>query len=215
MGVESYKRAEAAYENGYFNDELVAVEVPQRRGEPVVIAEDEEFRNIRYEKVPKLRPAFEKEGTVTAVNASKINDGAAAFVLASKAKVDELGLTPIAKVLSYADASQEPDWFTTTPAKAIPKALNKAGIAIDDVDFFEINEAFSVVALANMRDLNIDHDKVNVFGGAVSLGHPIGASGARILATLTSVLKHKDGKIGVAGICNGGGGASAMVIEKV
>ncbi len=213
--VSSYKRAEEAYEKGYFADELVAVEVPQRRGEPIIVNEDEEFRNIRYEKVSKLRPAFEKDGTVTAVNASKINDGAAAFVLASKAKVEALGLKPIAKILSYADASQEPDWFTTTPAKAIPKALQKANILIEDVDFFEINEAFSVVALVNMKELNITHEKVNVFGGAVSLGHPIGASGARILATLTSVLKHKSGKIGVAGICNGGGGASALVIEKV
>lgn len=213
--ISSYKRAEEAYANGYFADELVPVSIPQRRGEPVVVSEDEEFRNIRYEKVSKLRPAFEKEGTVTAVNASKINDGAAAFILASKAKVDELGLTPIAKIVSYADASQEPDWFTTTPSKAIPKALDKAGLSLDDVDFFEINEAFSVVALANMKEMNLSHDKVNVFGGAVSLGHPIGASGARILATLTSVLKHKNGKIGVAGICNGGGGASAVVIERM
>lgn len=213
--ISSYKRAEEAYANGYFADELVPVSIPQRRGEPVVVTEDEEFRNIRYEKVSQLRPAFEKEGTVTAVNASKINDGAAAFVLASKAKVDELGLTPIAKIVSYADASQEPDWFTTTPSKAIPKALDKAGLSLDDVDFFEINEAFSVVALANMKEMNLSHDKVNVFGGAVSLGHPIGASGARILATLTSVLKHKNGKIGVAGICNGGGGASAVVIERM
>jgi acetyl-CoA C-acetyltransferase len=213
--ISSYKRAEAAYANGYFADELVAVAIPQRGGDPVMVAEDEEFRNIRYDKVPTLRPAFEKEGTVTAVNASKINDGAAAFVLASKAKVEELGLKPIAKIIGYADASQSPDWFTTTPAKAIPKALKKAGISIDAVDFFEINEAFSVVALANMKELNLAHDKVNVFGGAVSLGHPIGASGARILATLTSVLKHKNGKIGVASICNGGGGASAVVIERL
>ncbi|MCB0502483.1 MAG: acetyl-CoA C-acyltransferase [Bacteroidetes bacterium] len=213
--ISSYKRAEEAYSKGYFEDELVAVEVPQRRGESIIVKEDEEFRNILYDKVPTLRPAFEKDGTVTAVNASKINDGAAALVLASKAKVDELGLQPIAKIVGYADASQEPDWFTTTPAKAIPKALAKANLSVSDVDFFEINEAFSVVALANMKDLEVSHDKVNAFGGAVSLGHPIGASGARILATLTSVLKHKNGKIGVAGICNGGGGASAVVIEKV
>jgi acetyl-CoA C-acetyltransferase len=213
--ISSYKRAEAAYTNGFFADELVAVAIPQRGGDPVMVAEDEEFRNIRYDKVPTLRPVFEKEGTVTAVNASKINDGAAAFVLASKAKVEELGLKPIAKIIGYADASQSPDWFTTTPAKAIPKALKKAGISIDTVDFFEINEAFAVVALANMKELNLAHDKVNVFGGAVSLGHPIGASGARILATLTSVLKHKNGKIGVASICNGGGGASAVVIERL
>ena len=213
--VESYKRAENAYEKGWYADELVPVEVPQRRGDAIVISEDEEFRKINYDKVSKLRPAFEKEGTVTAVNASKINDGAAALVLISKAKADELGITPIAKVLSYADASQEPDWFTTTPAKAIPKAIQKAGIAKEDVDFYEINEAFSVVALANIKELDLDAEKVNVFGGAVSLGHPIGTSGARIVATLTSVLKHKEGKIGVAGICNGGGGASAMVIERM
>jgi acetyl-CoA C-acetyltransferase len=213
--VESYRRAGQAYANGWFDDELAAVEVPQRRGAPVIVDEDEEFRNIRYEKVATLRPAFEQEGTVTAVNASKINDGAAAVILVSRRKMEELGLKPLAKVLGYADASQDPDWFTTTPSKAIPKAISKAGISADEVDFYEINEAFSVVALVNMKELGLDHEKVNVFGGAVSLGHPIGASGARILATLTSVLRHKDGRIGVAGICNGGGGASAMVIERV
>ena len=212
--IESYKRATAAYEKGYFKDELVAVEVPQRRGDALVIDQDEEFAKINYDKVAKLRPAFEKEGTVTAVNASKINDGAAMVVLMSKEKVDELGVKPLAKILSFADASQDPDWFTTTPSKAVPKAIDKAGLSKDDIDFYEINEAFSVVALANMKEMGLDHDKVNVFGGAVSLGHPIGASGARIMATLISVLKHKDGKIGAAGICNGGGGASAMVIEK-
>lgn len=212
--VESYKRATAAYEKGYFAEELVTVEVPQRRKAPLLVTEDEEYKKIIYSKVPKLRPAFDKNGTITAVNASKINDGAAAVVLMSKQKVEELGIQPLAKVLSYADAAQEPDWFTTTPAKAVPKALAKAGLTKEEVDFFEINEAFSVVALANMKDMDLDHSKVNVFGGAVSLGHPIGVSGARIVCTLLSVLKHKGGKIGAAGICNGGGGASAMVIEK-
>lgn len=213
--IESYRRAEKAYQAGYFAGELAPVEVPQRRGDALVIGEDEEYKNIRYDKVATLRPAFEKDGTVTAVNSSKINDGAAAVVLVSKAKMEELGLKPIAKVLGYADASQDPDWFTTTPAQAIPKALAKAGVSPEQVDFYEINEAFAVVALANIRELNLDPARVNVFGGAVSLGHPIGASGARILATLTSVLNHMNGRIGVAGICNGGGGASAMVIERV
>ncbi len=213
--IESYKRAYEAYEKGYFKDELISVSVPQRKGDPIIIEEDEEFRKINYDKVSKLRPAFEKEGTVTAINASKINDGAAAVVLMSKTKMDQLGVKPLAKIVSFADASQEPDWFTTTPAKAIPKALNKANLSIDKIDYFEINEAFSVVALANIKELDIDHQKTNVFGGAVSLGHPIGASGARILCTLISVLKHKNGKLGAAGICNGGGGASAMIIESV
>jgi len=213
--IESYKRATKAYEEGHFAAELVAVEVPQRRKAPIVVTEDDEYKKIIYSKVPKLRPAFEKDGTITAVNASKINDGAAAVVLMSKQKVEELGLTPLAKVVSYADAAQEPDWFTTTPAKAVPKAIKKAGLTIADVDFFEINEAFSVVALANMKDMELDHEKVNVFGGAVSLGHPIGVSGARIVCTLISVLTHKGGKIGAAGICNGGGGASAMLVELV
>ncbi len=211
--VESYKRAEAAYEAGAFNDELLPVSIPQRKGDPVVVSEDEEFKKINYAKVPKLRPAFDKEGTITAVNASKINDGAAAVVLMSKAKAEELGVKPIAKILSYADAAQEPEWFTTAPAKAVPKALAKAGKSKDDIDVFEINEAFSVVALANMKDLELDHAKVNVLGGAVSLGHPIGVSGCRLICTLISALRHKGGKLGAAGICNGGGGASAMVIE--
>jgi len=211
--IESYKRAAAAYENGHFADELVSVEIPQRRGEPVVVADDDEYKKIRWEKVATVRPAFQKDGTVTAVNASKINDGAAAMVLMSGEMVEKLGVKPLAKILSYADAAQEPDWFTTTPSKAIPKALDKAGISIDQVDKFEINEAFSVVAVANNNLLKLDTDKVNVLGGAVSLGHPIGASGARISCTLISALKHKGGKIGAAGICNGGGGASAMVIE--
>ena len=213
--IQSYKRAEAAYEAGYFADEIAPVEIPQRRGDAVVVSDDDEYKKIRYEKVPTVRPAFKKDGTVTAINASKINDGAAALVLMSKAKVEELGLQPIAKIRSFADAAQEPVWFTTTPSKAIPKALDKAGLSKDDVDYYEINEAFSVVAMVNNDKLGLDGEKVNAFGGAVSLGHPIGASGARILCTLLSVLKHKEGKIGCAGICNGGGGASAMVVEKV
>ncbi|NNC94891.1 MAG: acetyl-CoA C-acyltransferase [Chitinophagales bacterium] len=213
--IQSYKRTIAAHENGWFDDELLPVEIPQRKGDPIVVKDDDEYKNIRWEKVSTVRPAFEKDGTVTAVNASKINDGAAAIVLMSADKAKEMGITPIAKVRSYADAAQEPDWFTTTPSLAIPKALSKAGVDASDVDFFEINEAFSVVAIANCQKLEIDPEKLNVFGGAVALGHPIGASGARILCTLMSVLKHKNGKIGCAGICNGGGGASAMVIEKM
>ncbi len=213
--IASYKRAAEATSNGYFADEIVPVSIPQRRGEPVVVSEDEDFKKVKFEKIPKLRPAFNKDGTVTAANASNINDGAAAMVLMSGEKMKELGLTPLAKVLSYADAAQEPVWFTTAPSKALPKALAKANLSTEDIDFYEINEAFSVVALANMKELNLSHDKVNVFGGGVSIGHPIGCSGARILCTLVSVLKHKDGKLGAAGICNGGGGASAMVIELV
>ena len=213
--IQSYKRAIEAYENGWFKDELIEVEIPQRRGDPVIVNEDDEFKNIKWEKVKTVRPAFDKEGTVTAVNASKINDGAAAVVLMSASKAEELGIKPIAKVRSYADAAQEPEWFTTTPSLAIPKALKKADLELSDIDFFEINEAFSVVAIVNYQKLGIDPAHLNVFGGAVALGHPIGASGARILCTLISVLKHKEGKLGCAGICNGGGGASAMVIEKV
>jgi len=213
--IASYKRAAAATENGHFADEIVPVEIPQRRGAPVVVSEDEDFKKVKFEKIPNLRPAFNKTGTVTAANASNINDGAAALVLMSKEKMEELGLKPLAKVLSYADAAQEPVWFTTTPSKAVPKALAKANLQIADVDYFEINEAFSVVALANMKEMGLSHDIVNVFGGGVSIGHPIGCSGARILCTLVSVLTHKEGKIGAAGICNGGGGASAMIIEKM
>ena len=213
--IASYKRAAAAYENGYLADELMPVEIPQRRGEPKIVTEDDEFKNIRWEKVAKLRPAFKKDGTITAVNASKINDGAAAVVLMSGEKVKELRIKPLAKIVSYADAAQEPLWFTTTPSKAMPKAIAKAGLKTGDIDFFEINEAFSVVALANMREMNLDHEKVNVFGGAVSLGHPIGVSGTRITCALISALKHKGGKYGAAGICNGGGGASALVLEYV
>lgn len=212
--IAAYKRAQEAYANGWFKDELVPVVIASRKGD-VVISEDEEYKKFDEAKVSTLKPAFDKEGTITAINASKINDGASAVVLMSGEKVKELGLTPLAKIIGYADASQDPEWFTTTPSKAIPKALQRAGKNLQDVDFFEINEAFSVVALANMKEMNITHDKINVFGGAVSLGHPIGNSGCRIICTLISVLNHKGGKIGAAGICNGGGGASAIVIEKV
>ncbi|MFN8294773.1 MAG: acetyl-CoA C-acyltransferase [Chitinophagales bacterium] len=212
--IASYKRAQDAYANGYFKDEIVPVVIASKKGD-ISITEDEEYKKFDESKVSALKPAFEKDGTITAINASKINDGASAMVLMSGEKVKELGVKPLAKIVSFADASQEPEWFTTTPSKAIPKALKKANISIDNVDFFEINEAFSVVALANMKELNIAHEKINVFGGAVALGHPIGSSGCRIVATLISVLNHKGGKTGVAGICNGGGGASAIVIEKV
>lgn len=211
--LESYRRAAEAYKNGWFSDELFDVEIKGK--ESTFVKEDEEYKKLKPEKVASLKPAFGKDGTVTAVNASKINDGAAALVLMSGAKVKELGLTPIAKITGYADAEQTPDEFTTSPSIAIPKALKKAGKEVKDVDFFEINEAFSNVALANIKLLGIDHAKTNVFGGAVALGHPVGMSGARIICTLLSVLKHKGGKIGAAGICNGGGGASAIVIEKV
>jgi len=211
--IDSYKRAAAATEGGMFIDEIVAVEIPQRKADPIVMAEDEDFRKVKFDKIPTLRPAFKKDGTVTAANASNINDGAAALVLMSEEKMNELGLKPLAKVLSYADAAQEPKWFTTTPAKAIPKALDKAGLSTSDIDLFEINEAFAVVALANMADLGISHEQTNIYGGGVSIGHPIGVSGARIICTLISALKNNNKKLGAAGICNGGGGASAMVIE--
>lgn len=215
FAIQSYERSAAAWEAGYFADEVVPVSVPQRRGEPVVVDRDEEYRNVKMEKIPALRPAFTKDGTVTAANASTINDGAGAMVLMSEEKATELGLTPIAVIRSYADAAQEPKWFTTAPAKALPKALAKAGISQDQVDYFEFNEAFSVVGLANMKILGLDDNKVNVHGGAVSLGHPLGCSGVRILITLLSVLQHQDGKLGAAAICNGGGGASAMVLERL
>lgn len=209
--LESYRRAQEAYKNNWFSDELMEVEIKGK--ESVFVKEDEEPKKLRPEKVATLKPAFGKDGTVTAVNASKINDGAAALVLMSAAKVKELGLSPIARITGYGDAEQAPDDFTTTPSLAIPIALKKAGRELKEVDYFEINEAFSNVAMANMQLLNIDHSRLNVFGGAVSLGHPVGASGARIICTLLSVLKHKGGRIGAAGICNGGGGASAVVIE--
>jgi acetyl-CoA C-acetyltransferase len=211
--LESYRRAAEAYKTNAFADELMAVELKGK--ESTFVKEDEEYKKLRPEKVASLKPAFGKDGTVTAVNASKINDGAAALVLMSAAKVKELGLKPIAKLIGYADAEQAPDDFTTSPSIAIPKALKKAGKELKDVDFFEINEAFSNVAMANMKLLNIDHSKLNVYGGAVALGHPVGMSGARIICTLISALKNKGGKIGAAGICNGGGGASAVVVELV
>ncbi len=214
FALESYKRATEAHANGWYADEIFPVEI-KGKGDSTFVSDDEEYKKLKADKVATLRPAFGKEGTVTAVNASKINDGAAALVLMSGAKVKELGLTPIAKLIGYADAEQAPDDFTTTPAKAIPLALKKAGIEQSQVDFFEINEAFANVTMANTKLLKLDPAKVNVFGGAVSLGHPVGVSGARIICTLISVLKHKGGKYGVAAICNGGGGASAVVIEKL
>lgn len=215
FAIESYKRSAKAWEKGNYNDEIVPVEVPQRRGEPIVFKEDEEYKNVKTDKIPDLRPAFTKNGTVTAANASTINDGAAALVLMSAEKAKELNIVPLAKIRGYADAAHEPKWFTTAPAKALPKALKKAKINIKDVDFFELNEAFSVVGLVNMKLLGLSEDKVNVNGGAVSLGHPLGVSGARIIIALTSILKQNNAKIGAAGICNGGGGASAMVIERL
>jgi len=213
FAIESYNRSAAAWQSGKFTNEVVPVEVPQRRGGTLVIAEDEEYKNVSIEKIPSLRPVFDKEGTVTAANASTLNDGASALVLMSKEKAAELNLTSLAKIVSYADAAHEPEWFTTAPAKALPIALGKAGLSISDVDYFELNEAFSVVGLANIKILDLDASKVNVNGGAVSIGHPLGSSGSRIIVTLINVLKQNGGKVGAAGICNGGGGASAMVIE--
>jgi len=214
FAIQSYNRSSAAWETGKFDNEVVPVEVPQRRGEPIIVSKDEEFTNVKMDKIPGLRPAFSKDGTVTAANASTINDGAGAVVLMSAEKAEELGLTPLATILSYADAAQEPKWFTTAPAKALPLAINKAGIDIKDVDYFEFNEAFAVVGLANMKILGLNDSNVNVNGGAVSLGHPLGCSGVRILITLLNVLEQNDAKIGAAAICNGGGGASAMVIKR-
>lgn len=214
FAVQSYERSAKAWEAGKFNNEVVPVAVPQRRGEPVMVAKDEEYTNVKLDKIPSLNPAFTKEGTVTAANASTINDGAGAVVLMSEEKAKSLGLKPLAYIKSYADAEQEPKWFTTAPAKALPKALAKAGISQSDVDFFEFNEAFSVVGLANAKILGLDNNKVNVNGGAVSLGHPLGASGVRIIITLINVLEQNNAKIGAAAICNGGGGATAIVIER-
>ena len=212
--VQSYERSKAAWESGKFTDEVIAVEVPQRRGEPVIVDRDEEYSNVKMEKIPALRPAFTKDGTATAANSSTINDGAAAMVLMSREKAEELGLEPLAIIKGYADAAHEPEWFTTAPSKALPKALAKANIDIKDVDFFEFNEAFSVVGLANMKILGLDDSNVNVNGGAVSLGHPLGCSGVRILVTLINVLKQNNAKLGAAAICNGGGGASAVILER-
>jgi acetyl-CoA C-acetyltransferase len=215
FAIQSYKRAEKAWSEGKYADEIVPVEIPQKRGDPIIFSEDEEYKNVKIDRIPELRAAFTKGGTVTAANASTINDGGAALVLMSLEKAKELNITPLAKIRSYADVAQEPAWFTTAPAKALPKALAKANIRIEDVDFFELNEAFSVVGLANMKLLNITDTNVNVNGGAVSLGHPLGVSGARIIIALTSILKQNNANIGAAAICNGGGGASAMVIERI
>lgn len=214
FAIQSYERSAKAWDAGKFNNEVVPVAVPQRRGEPVMVTRDEEYTNVKLDKIPTLNPAFTKEGTVTAANASTINDGAAAVVVMSEEKALSMGLKPLAYIRSYADAEQEPKWFTTAPAKALPKALAKAGLAVSDVDFFEFNEAFSVVGLANCQILNIDGNRVNVNGGAVALGHPLGASGVRIIVTLINVLEQNNAKIGAAAICNGGGGASAIVIER-
>ncbi|MFN4951870.1 MAG: acetyl-CoA C-acyltransferase [Flavobacteriales bacterium] len=215
FAIESYRRAAAAWEAGKFNDEIVAVPVPQRKGDPVMVTKDEEYTNVFLDKIPSLRPAFDKEGTITAANASTINDGASALVLASEEMVQKLGLKPMAKIVSYADAAQAPEWFTTAPSIAIPKALEKAGLSTSDVDFWELNEAFSVVGIANTKILGLDPAKVDVNGGAVALGHPLGNSGSRVIVTLLHVLKQNNGKIGGAGICNGGGGASAIIIENI
>ena len=215
FAIESYKRSAAAAEAGKFKNEIVPVSIPQRKGDPIVVSEDEEYRNIKFDKVPTLAPVFEKEGTVTAANASTLNDGAVALVLMSASKAAELGLKPLAKIRGFADAQQAPEFFTTAPAKAIPLAIANAGLNPSDIDYYEINEAFSVVALANNQILGLDANRVNVNGGAVALGHPLGASGARIIATLINVLEQNNARYGVAGICNGGGGASAVVIEKL
>ena len=215
FAIQSYERSAKAWKAGKFADEIVPVTIQQRRGDPIIFSEDEEYKNVKIEKIPALRAAFTKDGTVTAANASTINDGGAALVLMSAEKATELKITPLAKIRSYADAAHTPEWFTTAPAKAIPKALAKANIALDAVDYFELNEAFSVVGLANMKLLGITDENVNVNGGAVSLGHPLGVSGARIVIALTSILKQNNAKIGAAGICNGGGGASAMIIENI
>ena len=215
FAIESYKRSQKAWASGKFADEVVPVEIPQRRGEPIIFSEDEEYKNVKMEKIPSLRAAFTKDGTVTAANASTINDGGAALVLMSLEKAKELNVNPLAKITSYADAAHEPKWFTTAPAKALPKALAKANLTINDVEYFELNEAFSVVGLANMKILGLDSVKVNVNGGAVSLGHPLGVSGARIVMALTSILKQNNAKFGAAAICNGGGGASAMILENI
>lgn len=215
FAIQSYKSSQAAWAAGKFNDEIVPVEIPQRKGDPILFKEDEEYKNVKFDKIPELKPAFAKDGTATAANSSTMNDGAAALVLMSKEKAQQLGLKPIAIIRGYADAAQAPEWFTTTPSIAVPKAVKKAGLKMEDINYFEFNEAFSVVGLVNTQKLKLDPSKVNVNGGAVSLGHPLGCSGARIIVTLINVLKQNKGKYGVASICNGGGGASAVVIELV
>jgi acetyl-CoA C-acetyltransferase len=215
FAIESYKRSQAAVNGGKFDNEIVPVEIPQRKGDPILFTKDEEPFNVKFDKIPELKGAFVKDGTVTAANASTMNDGAAALVLMSKEKADELGLKPIAKIVSYADAEQAPEWFTTTPSLAVPKAVAKAGLKMEDIAYWELNEAFAVVGIENSKRMKLDPAKVNVNGGAVSIGHPLGCSGARIIVTLINVLKQNNAKYGAAGICNGGGGASAMVIENV
>jgi len=214
FAIQSYERSAKAWEAGKFDNEIVPVTIPQRKGDPIVFAKDEEYTNVKLDKIPSLNAVFTKDGTVTAANASTINDGAAALILMSEEKANAMGLKPLAYIKSYADAAQEPKWFTTTPAKALPKALDKVGLSVNDVDFFEFNEAFAVVGLANAKILGLDNNKVNVNGGAVSLGHPLGCSGARIVVTLINVLEQNNAKVGAAAICNGGGGASAIVIER-
>lgn len=215
FAIESYRRAAAAWDAGAFEEEVIPVPVPQRKGDPIMVTKDEEYTNVFLDKIPSLRPAFDKEGTITAANASTLNDGASALVLASEEAVKKYGLTPLAKVVSYADAAQAPEWFTTAPSLAVPKALEKAGLSVSDIDYWELNQAFSVVGIANTRILGLDPSKVDVHGGAVALGHPLGNSGSRVVVTLLNVLKQKGGTFGAAGICNGGGGASALVIERL
>lgn len=215
FAIESYKRSQQAWNENSFNDEVVPVSIPQRKGEPIMFSRDEEPFNVKFEKVATLNPAFRKDGSVTAANASTMNDGAAALLLMSKKKMDALGLKPLARIVSYADAEQAPEWFTTTPSLAAPKAVEKAGLQMSDIEYWELNEAFSVVGIENTRRMNIDPSKVNVHGGAVSIGHPLGCSGARIIVTLINVLRKNKARYGAAGICNGGGGASAMVIEAI
>jgi acetyl-CoA C-acetyltransferase len=214
FAVESYRRAQETWKAGKFKDEIVAVEI-QKKGETLRLEQDEEPFNVKFEKIPSLKPAFQKDGTVTAANASSMNDGAAAMILVSEEKLNQLGLKPLARILSYADAEQAPEWFTTSPAIAVPRAVQKAGLKMGDIDFWELNEAFAVVGIENSKRMNLDPSKVNIHGGAVSLGHPLGCSGARILVTLLYILKQQKAKYGAAGICNGGGGASAMVIENI
>jgi len=215
FAIESYKRSQAAWNEGRFNDEVVPVQIPQRKGDPLIFAKDEEPFNVKFDKIPELKPAFQKDGTVTAANASTMNDGAAAVVLMSKEKAESLDIKPLATIISYADAEQAPEWFTTTPSLALPKAVEKAGLQMKNIDYVELNEAFSVVGIVNTQKMNLNPARVNVNGGAVSIGHPLGCSGARILVTLIHILKQNKGRYGAAGICNGGGGASAMIIENV
>ena len=214
FAVKSYQRSAEAWKNNMYAGEVVPVEIPQRKGDPIIFAEDEEYKNVRFDKIPVLRPVFTKEGTVTAANASTINDGGAALILTTREKAEAMGVIILAKIVSYADAAHEPEWFPTAPSKAIPKALKKAGLSLDDIDYFELNEAFSVVGLVNEEIMKIDPEKCNIYGGAVSLGHPLGVSGARIIMALINALKRNNGKYGAAGICNGGGGAGAMIIEN-